>query len=60
VEKPEDIRTIFDNHVYFGSEADDRMTAANVVRMPTGMNPDFFKGTVVEEDVQALQAEHGQ
>jgi hypothetical protein len=113
VEKPEDIRAIFDHHFYFGSEADDRMTAvafdtklnhygarmnailgsdighwdvpdmtqvmveayemvergymteadfrdftfANVVRMHTGMNPNFFKGTVVEDAVEALKAE---
>ncbi|MFP6748192.1 MAG: amidohydrolase family protein [Alphaproteobacteria bacterium] len=109
----EDIRRIFDDNFYFGSEADDRMTAvafdtklnhygarmnailgsdighwdvpdmtkvmveayelvdegfmddddfrdftyANVVAMHTGMNPDFFKGTVVEQEVEALKAE---
>ena len=113
VEKPEDIRAIFDNHFYFGSEADDRMTAvafdtklnhygarmnailgsdighwdvpdmtqvmveayelvehgyiteadfrdftfANVTRMHTGMNPNFFKNTVVEDAVEAMKAE---
>ena len=107
-----DIRRIFDNNFYFGSEADDRMTAvafdsklnhraakmnavlgsdighwdvpdmtkvmveayemvddgfmdaddfrdftfANVARMHTGMNPDFFKGTVVEDDVTSMLA----
>ena len=107
-----DIRRIFDDNFYFGSEADDRMTAvafntklnhygakmnavlgsdighwdvpdmtkvmveayelvddgfmddgdfrdftyANVVRMHAGMNPDFFKGTVVEGEVEALLA----
>ncbi len=30
---------------------------ANVVRMHTGMNPDFFKGTVVEDAVEKLKAE---
>jgi predicted TIM-barrel fold metal-dependent hydrolase len=30
---------------------------ANVVRMHTGMNPDFFKGTVVEDTVEKLKAE---
>ncbi|MBT3532757.1 MAG: amidohydrolase family protein [Rhodospirillaceae bacterium] len=106
----EDIRRIFDRNFYFGSEADDRMTAVafdtklnhygaklnavlgsdighwdvpdmtkvmveayemvddgfiddndfrdftygNVVRMHAGMNPDFFKGTVVEKEVSAL------
>ena len=29
----------------------------NVVRMHTGMNPDFFKGTVVEDAVEKLKAE---
>ena len=109
----EDIRRIFDQNFYFGSEADDRMTAvafdsklnhhgaklnailgsdighwdvpdmtkvmveayelldegfvteadfrdftfANVVGMHAGMNPDFFKGTVVEAEVEALKAE---
>ena len=102
-----DILRIFDNNFYFGSEADDRMTAlafdtklnhygakmnavlgsdighwdvpdmtkvmveayelvddgfmdeeafrdftyGNVVRMHAGMNPAFFKGTVVEQEV---------
>ena len=102
-----DILRIFDNNFYFGSEADDRMTAVafdtklnhygakmnavlgsdighwdvpdmtkvmveayelvddgfmdeeafrdftygNVVRMHAGMNPAFFKGTVVEQEV---------
>ena len=102
-----DILRIFDNNFYFGSEADDRMTAVafdtklnhygakmnavlgsdighwdvpdmtkvmveayelvdegfmdeeashdftygNVVRMHTGMNPAFFKGTIVEQEV---------
>ncbi len=32
-------------------------TYANVVRMHTGMNPDFFKGTVVEDAVEKLKAE---
>jgi predicted TIM-barrel fold metal-dependent hydrolase len=114
VEKPEDIRTIFDTNFYFGSEADDRMTAvafdtklnhygarlnailgsdighwdvpdmtqvmveayemvergymteadfrdftfANVVQMHTGMNPDFFKGTVVENEVETWKADN--
>ncbi len=113
VKGPEDIRRIFDRNFYFGSEADDRMTAiafdrkmnhlgarlnailgsdighwdvpdltkvmveayellehgfvnetdfrdftyANVVRMHTGMNPDFFKGTVVAGDVEKLKSE---
>ena len=26
-------------------------TYGNVVRMHTGMNPDFFKGTVIEDEV---------
>ena len=111
VEKPEDIRKIFDANFYFGSEADDRMTAVafdtklnhygarlkailgsdighwdvpdmtqvmvdayemvergymtaddfrdfsfgNVVEMHTGMNPDFFKGTAVENDVEKFK-----
>ena len=29
-------------------------TYGNVVRMHAGMNPDFFKGTVVEKEVSAL------
>ena len=113
VEKPEDIRKIFDTNFYFGSEADDRMTAVafdtklnhygarmnailgsdighwdvpdmtqvmveayemvqqgymteddfrdfsfrNVVEMHTGMNPDFFKGTVVEDAVETFKTE---
>ena len=113
VEKPEDIRHIFDTNFYFGSEADDRITAVafdtklnhygarmnailgsdighwdvpdmtqvmveayemveegymttddfrdftfgNVVEMHTGMNPDFFKGTVVEDEVDKWHAE---
>ena len=104
-----DILRIFDNNIYFGSEADDRMTAVafdtklnhygakmnavlgsdighwdvpdmtkvmveayelvddgfmdeeafrdftygNVVRMHAGMNPAFFKGTIVEQEVAA-------
>ena len=112
VTKPEDIRDIFQNNFYFGSEADDTMTAVaftpkmnhfglklnailgsdighwdvpdmtkvmveayemvedglltdedfrdftfgNVVQMHTGMNPDFFKGTAVEADVEAYKA----
>ena len=104
-----DILRIFDNNFYFGSEADDRMTAVafdtklnhygakmnavlgsdighwdvpdmtkvmveayelvddgfmdeeafreftygNVVRMHAGMNPAFFKGTIVEQEVAA-------
>ncbi|MBT3334430.1 MAG: amidohydrolase family protein, partial [Rhodospirillaceae bacterium] len=108
-----DIQRIFEKNFYFGSEADDRMTAvafdtklnhygaklnailgsdighwdvpdmtkvmveayemlddgfvteadfrdftyANVVGMHAGMNPDFFKGTVVEQDVEKLKAE---
>ena len=113
VREEEDIRRIFDRNFYFGSEADDRMTAvafdsklnrhgaklnailgsdighwdvpdmtkvmveayellddgflteadfrdftfANVVGMHAGMNPDFFKGTVVEIEVEALKSE---
>ena len=114
VTKPEDIRDIFDANFYFGSEADDRMTAVafdsklnhygarlnailgsdvghwdvpdmtkvmveayemvedgyiteddfrdfsygNVVEMHTGMNPDFFKGTVVEDEVEKFKAQN--
>ena len=113
VTRPEDIRRIFDDNFYFGSEADDRMTAVafdtrlnhlgarlnailgsdighwdvpdmtkvmveahelvedgfisaadfrdftfgNVVGMHAGMNPDFFKGTVVEAEVERFKAE---
>ncbi|MFP6733210.1 MAG: amidohydrolase family protein [Rhodospirillales bacterium] len=113
IEGPEDICRIFNDSFYFGSEADDRMTAVgfdaklnhyglklkailgsdighwdvpdmtkvmveayemvehgfisdedfrdftftNVVEMHTGMNPDFFKGTVVEGDVGKFMAE---
>ena len=113
VTKPEHIRDIFARNFYFGSEADDSMTAVafdprlnryglklnailgsdighwdvpdmtrvmveayemvehgliteddfrdftfgNVVRMHAGMNPDFFKGTAVEADVEAYKAE---
>jgi hypothetical protein len=112
VEGPEDIRRIFDNHFYFGSEADDHITAVafdtklnhggarlnailgsdighwdvpdmtqvmveaygmvedgliteadfrdftfgNVVAMHTGMNPAFFKGTVVAGEVEKYKA----
>jgi predicted TIM-barrel fold metal-dependent hydrolase len=112
VEKPEDIRGIFDASFYFGCEADDRLNAVafdirlnhlgarlnaifgsdighwdvpdmtrilveahemveheliteddfrdftftNVVGMHTGMNPDFFKGTAVEGEVEAEKA----
>jgi predicted TIM-barrel fold metal-dependent hydrolase len=112
VEKPEDIRRIFDTNFYFGSEADDRITTiafntklnhygarlnailgsdighwdvpdmtqvmveayemveegylteddfrdftfGNVVAMHTGMNPAFFKGTVVEGEVEKFTA----
>ena len=108
VERPEDIRDIFDTNFYFGCEADDNLngvafdakinhfglklnailgsdighwdvpdmtkvmveayemvedgfmtdddfrdfTFGNVVSMHTGMNPDFFKGTVVEDAVR--------
>ena len=111
VTKPEHIRDIFAANYYFGSEADDRMTAVafdtklnhygaklnailgsdighwdvpdmtkvmveayelveegfigeedfraftygNVVAMHTGMNPDFFKGTMVEDEVEKLK-----
>lgn len=111
IEKPEDIRDIFTHNFYFGSEADDRMTAVafdaklnhygvkinailgsdighwdvpdmtqvmveayemvergfitaddfrafacgNVVEMHTAMNPNFFKGTVVEEAVEKFK-----
>jgi len=42
----------------FVDEADFRdFTFANVVRMHTGMNPSFFKGTVVEGAVEKLKAE---
>ena len=113
IEGPEDICRIFNDNFYFGSEADDRMTAvgfdtklnhyglklkailgsdighwdvpdmtkvmveayemverdyisgddfrdftfSNVVEMHTGMNPDFFKGTVVEGAVGKFMAE---
>ena len=113
VERPEDIRTIFDNNFFFGCEADDRLnavafdarlnhlgarlnaifgsdighwdvpdmtrvlveahemvedgfiteddfrdfTCANVVKMHTGMNPDFFRGTAVESAVDKYRAE---
>jgi hypothetical protein len=30
----------------------------NVVRMHAGMNPDFFKGTVVEDAVEKFTAEN--
>lgn len=112
---PEDIRDIFVHNFYFGSEADDPMTAvgfnptyhhfgitlnallgsdighwdvpdmtrvlveaaemledgritaqdfraftfSNVVALHAGMNPDFFKGTVVEDAVEALKVEQG-
>ena len=29
----------------------------NVVEMHTGMNPDFFKGTVIEEDAEKFKSE---
>ena len=113
IEKPEDIRDIFNNSFYFGSEADDRMTSVgfdtrlnhygiklkailgsdighwdvpdmtkvmveayemveeefmteddfraftfdNVVEMHTSMNPNFFKGTVVEDAVEAFKSD---
>jgi len=42
----------------FVTEADFRdFTYANVVRMHTGMNPHFFKGTVVEAEVEKLKSE---
>lgn len=115
IEKPEDIRDIFVNNFYFGSEADDTMTAVgfnaklnpfgikmkailgsdighwdvpdmtkvmveayemlddefiseadfydftfgNVVEMHATMNPDFFTGTVVENEVERLKREKG-
>ena len=115
VTKPEDIRDIFQRNFYFGSEADDTMTAVafdeslnhfgiklnailgsdighwdvpdmtkvmveayemvedghiteddfrdftygNIVQMHAGMNPDFFKGTAGEADVEAYKAELG-
>ena len=113
VEKPEDIRDIFDRNFYFGCEADDSLngvafdsrinhyglklnailgsdighwdvpdmtkvmveayemvddglmtdddfrefTFGNTVSMHTGMNPDFFKGTVVEDEVDKYLVE---
>lgn len=115
IEKPEDFRDIFVNNFYFGSEADDTMTAVgfnskfnhfgiklkailgsdighwdvpdmtkviveayemlddgfldeadfrdftfgNVVEMHASMNPNFFKGTVVEDAVEKLKVEKG-
>jgi predicted TIM-barrel fold metal-dependent hydrolase len=115
VTRPEDIRDIFQRNFYFGSEADDRMTAvafdeklnhfgiklnailgsdighwdvpdmnhvmveayemvedghiteddfrafsfSNVVGMHTGMNPDFFKGTAVEAEVEKFKSGSG-
>ena len=39
-------------------EADFRdFTFANTVRMHTRMNPNFFKGTVVEDAVEKLKSE---
>jgi hypothetical protein len=114
VEKPEDIRDIFDSNFYFGCEGDDRLNAVafdaklnhhgarlnaifgsdighwdvpdmtrvlaethemvehgliteadfrdftygNVVGMHTGMNPAFFKGTVVEDEVERYKAKN--
>ena len=114
VEKPEDIRDIFDASFYFGCEADDRLnavafdaklnhlgarlnaifgsdighwdvpdmtqvlveayemvehgfiteddfrdfTCGNVVGMHTGMNPDFFKGTTVESEVEKFKTKN--
>ena len=43
----------------FISEDDFRdFTYGNVVRMHTGMNPDFFKGTAVESEVETFKAEN--
>ena len=114
ITKPEDIRDMFVNNFYFGSEADDRMTAVgfdpkfnhygikmkailgsdighwdvpdmtkvlveayelvddgylddadfrdfiygNVVEMHTSMNPDFFNGTVIEDEVEKFKSEN--
>ncbi|MDP6427083.1 MAG: amidohydrolase family protein [Rhodospirillales bacterium] len=114
IESAEDIRRIFNDNFYFGSEADDRMTAVgfdaklnhhglklkailgsdighwdvpdmtkvmveayemvekgyigeddfrdftfgNVVEMHAGMNPGFFKGTVVETEVEKFKTEN--
>jgi len=45
----------------FMNDADFRdFTFGNVVRMHAGMNPDFFKGTVVEDAVGKLMAEPAQ
>ena len=42
----------------FVDESDFRdFTYGNVVRMHTGMNPNFFKGTVVEDAVEKLKSE---
>lgn len=44
----------------FIEEADFRdFTFGNVVEMHAGMNPDFFKGTVVEDAVEKLKVEKG-
>ncbi|MCZ6812805.1 MAG: amidohydrolase, partial [Alphaproteobacteria bacterium] len=41
------------------TEADFRdFTYGNVVGMHTGMNPAFFKGTAVEDKVEAYKAEN--
>ena len=34
-------------------------TCGNVVRMQTGMNPDFYKGTAVENDIAPYKASGG-
>ena len=42
----------------FIGDADFRdFSFGNVVEMHTGMNPDFFKGTVVEDEVEKFRAE---
>jgi predicted TIM-barrel fold metal-dependent hydrolase len=46
-----------DGHI---TEADFReFTFANPIRLHAGMNPNFFKGTVVEESVDAFMVEDG-
>jgi hypothetical protein len=52
----EELKRQFVDHFYFGAEADFRQsTFENAARLHTALNPDFFKGTVVEGAVATLK-----
>ncbi len=56
VSAAEELKRQFVDHFYFGAEADFRQfTFENAAGLHTALNPDFFKGTVVEGAVATLK-----